>query len=94
VFSVDAPAAAEMPLVVSVDCTTVHKVDHNEQRWRRRKEQVLKQPRLAGDWPALRQRVRAFLDQFTTGGSTAGHALLQYVGLLGEGTVAQACRAA
>jgi transposase len=65
-----------------------------EKLWRWLKEQALKQHRLAADWPALRQRVRAFLDQFTTGGSTAGHALLQYVGLLGEGTLAQACRAA
>jgi transposase len=65
-----------------------------EKLWRWLKEQVLKQHRLAGDWPALRQRVRAFLDQFTTGGSAAGHALLQYVGLRGEGTLAQACRAA
>jgi transposase len=65
-----------------------------EKLWRGLKEQVLKQHRLAGDWPALRQRVRAFLNQFTIGCSTAGQALLQYVGLLGEGTLAQACRAA
>jgi transposase len=64
-----------------------------EKLWRWLKEQGLKQHRLAGDWPALRQRVRAFLDQFTTGRSTAGHALLQYVGLRGEGTLAQACQA-
>ena len=65
-----------------------------EKLWRWLKEQVLKQHRLAGDWPALGQRVRAFLDQFTAGGSPASHALLQYVGLLGEGKLAQACRAA
>jgi hypothetical protein len=55
---------------------------------------MITQHRLAGDWPALRQRVRAFLDQFTTDCSAAGHALLYYVGLRGEGTLAQACRAA
>jgi hypothetical protein len=65
-----------------------------EKLWRWLKEQALKQHRLAGDWPALRHRVTAFLDQFTTGGSSAGHALLQYVGLLGDGKLAQACRAA
>jgi hypothetical protein len=55
---------------------------------------VLKQHRLAADWGALRQRVRTFLDQFTTGCSPEGRALLRYVGLLGEGALAQACRAA
>ena len=48
----------------------------------------LKQHRLAADWPALRQRVTAFLAQFAAGSD----ALLQYVGLLGDGKLAQACR--
>jgi transposase len=65
-----------------------------EKLWRWLKEQALKQHRLAADWPALRHRVTAFLDQFTTGGSSACRALLQYVGLLGDGKLAQACRAA
>src|SRR5262249_8952942 len=65
-----------------------------EKRWRGLNEQVLNLHRLAGDWLARGQRVRAFLDQFPTGRSAAGHALLRYVGLRGEGTLAQACRAA
>jgi transposase len=58
-----------------------------EKLWRWRKGDVLKQHRLAADWHALRQRVNAFLDQFATG----SRALLRYVGLLGEGTLARAC---
>ena len=38
-----------------------------EKLWRWLKGDVLKQHRLAGDWPALRRRVTAFLDQFATG---------------------------
>jgi hypothetical protein len=53
-------------------------------RWLR--EQVLTLHRLAGDWDALRERVNAFLDQF----AKESHALLQYVGLSGEGKLAQA----
>ena len=47
---------------------------------------VLKLHRLAGDWAALRDRVRAFLSQFAAG----SHTLLRYVGLLGEGKLARA----
>jgi DDE superfamily endonuclease len=65
-----------------------------EKLWRWLKGDVLQQHGLAADWDALRQRVRTFLDQFTTGCSSEGRALLRYVGLLGEGTLAQACRAA
>ncbi len=60
-----------------------------EQLWRWLREQVLTMHRLAGDWPALRERVTAFLDQFAEG----SHALLQYVGLSGEGKLAQALNA-
>jgi transposase len=58
-----------------------------EKLWRWLKGGVLKQHRLAADWPALRRRVTAFLDQFAAGSS----ALLRYVGLLGDGNLAQAC---
>jgi hypothetical protein len=58
-----------------------------EKLWRWLKGGVLKQHRLAADWPALRRRVTAFLDQFAAGSS----ALLRYVGLLGDGRLAQAC---
>ena len=59
-----------------------------EKLWRWLKGDVLKQHRLAADWPALRRRVAAFLDQFAAGSP----ALLRYVGLLGDGPLAQACR--
>src|SRR5262245_44826198 len=45
-----------------------------EKLWRRLTEQVLKRHRLAGDRSALRQPVRAFLDQFATGCPAAGPA--------------------
>jgi transposase len=60
-----------------------------EKLWRWLKQDVLKQHRLAADWRALRQRVTSFLEQFATGSD----ALLQYVGLLGDGKLAQACHA-
>jgi transposase len=59
-----------------------------EKLWRWLRQDVLKLHRLAGDWPSLRARVNQFLDQFATG----SHALLRYVGLLGEGKLAQAMR--
>ena len=52
-----------------------------EKLWRWLRQAVLKLHRLTGEWSALRQRVRAFLDQF----ATESHALLHYVGLRGEG---------
>jgi hypothetical protein len=61
-----------------------------EKLWRWLKGDVLKQHRLAADWAALRRRVNAFMDQFATGAAD----LLRYVGLRGDGTLAQACRAA
>ena len=57
-----------------------------EKLWRWLREQVLKLHRLAGDWQALRERVNAFLSQF----AEASDELLHYVGLRGEGKLAQA----
>ncbi len=57
-----------------------------EKLWRLKREQVLTLHRLAGNWDALRERVNAFLSQF----AQAGDELLHYVGLLGEGKLAQA----
>ena len=57
-----------------------------EKLWRWLREAVLKLHRLADAWAVLRQRVNAFLDQFADG----SHDLLRYVGLLGEGKLAQA----
>ena len=59
-----------------------------EKLWRWLRQDVLKLHRLAGDWPALRGRVNQFLGQFAKG----SHDLLQYVGLLGQGKLAQALR--
>lgn len=57
-----------------------------EKVWRWLRQDILKQHRLAGDWAALQQRVRDFLDQFAQG----SRAVLHYVGLLGNGRLAQA----
>ena len=61
-----------------------------EKLWRWLRATVLKGHRLAGDFATLRQRVRAFFDQFASGSA----ALLTYVGLRGEGRLARAldCR--
>jgi hypothetical protein len=57
-----------------------------EKLWRWLRQEVLKLHRLADDWVTLRGRVNAFLDQFAAG----SHRLLHYVGLHGEGKLAQA----
>jgi hypothetical protein len=57
-----------------------------EKLWRWLRQSVLKMHRLATEWEELKQRVRAFLDQFWVGSDD----LLRYVGLLGEGQLAQA----
>lgn len=57
-----------------------------EKLWRWLKESILKMHPLADDWPALRNRVNSFLNQFS-GGSRK---LLRYTGLLGDGQLAQA----
>jgi hypothetical protein len=59
-----------------------------EKLWRWLRQDTLKMHRLAADWPALQQQVRSFLDQFAHG----SHALLHYVGLRGDGKLAQAIR--
>jgi hypothetical protein len=56
-----------------------------EKLWRWLRQDVLKLHRLAGDWKGLQQRVRTFLDQFAHGSQR----LLEYVGLLGRGRLAQ-----
>lgn len=57
-----------------------------EKLWRWLRQDILKLHRLAGNPKGLRQRVNCFLDQFAAG----SRALLRYVGLLGEGQLAQA----
>lgn len=56
-----------------------------EKLWRWLRQEVLKLHRLAEDWRAVRERVRAFLDQFAAGSQR----LLGYVGLLGNGQIAR-----
>jgi transposase len=56
-----------------------------EKLWRWLRQDVLKLHRLAEDWLAVRGRVRQFLDQFADGSQR----LLEYVGLLGSGRIAQ-----
>ena len=59
-----------------------------EKLWRWLRQDVLRLHRSVNDWPALRQRVRDFLDQFASGADE----LLRYVGLLGEGQLARVIR--
>ena len=59
-----------------------------EKLWRWVRHDVLSLHWQADDWDALQQRVHSFLEQFATGSQE----LLQYVGLLGEGLLAQARR--
>jgi putative transposase len=59
-----------------------------EKRWRWLRQDVLKLHRLAADWPSLRGRVDQFLGQFAAGSQD----LLRYVGLTGNGKLAQALR--
>lgn len=61
-----------------------------EKLWRWMRADVLALYRLAADWDALHTRVTAFLDQFAAGSAD----LLHYVGLLGDGRLATARRAA
>ena len=60
-----------------------------EKLWRWLRQQVITMHRLAGDWERLRDRVNRFLLQFANGSED----LLHYVGLTGEGLLAQAIRA-
>lgn len=57
-----------------------------EKLWRWLKESILKMHPLADDWPALRNRVNSFFNQFSRG----SRKLLRYTGLLGHGQLAKA----
>jgi transposase len=59
-----------------------------EKLWRKLRQEVLRLHRLAGDWLSVHRAVRLFLRQFAQG----SHALLEEVGLLGEGALARARR--
>ncbi|MDQ3931094.1 MAG: transposase [Chloroflexota bacterium] len=60
-----------------------------EKLWKRLRQEVLKLHRLSGDWKTLRAKVREYLSKFAEG----SEALLRYVGLKGEGKLAQALQA-
>jgi DDE superfamily endonuclease len=55
-----------------------------EKLWRWVRQDILKMHRWVEDWPQVKQRVRAFLDQFALGSPD----LLRYVGLVGKGRLA------
>jgi DDE superfamily endonuclease len=55
-----------------------------EKLWRWVRQDILKMHRWVEDWPQVKQRVRAFLDQFAHG----SFGLLRYVGLVGKGKLA------
>ncbi len=57
-----------------------------EKLWRWLKVEILKMHRLSQDWKELRHQVDLFLTQFSKGSCQ----LLKYVGLLGDGKLAQA----
>lgn len=59
-----------------------------EKLWRWLRQDVLKLHRKAADWTAMRATVRDFLDQFASGSQE----LLRYVGLVGDGKLAQALK--
>ena len=80
-------ALAQMPQIEPVWLPTYAPwLNPIEKLWRWLREQVLTLHRLGGDWEALRERVNAFLSQF----AEAADELLHYVGLQGEGKLAQA----
>jgi hypothetical protein len=61
-----------------------------EKLWRWLREDILKLHRLADNWPTLRGRVNAFLEQF----AHASPAVLRYTGLSGDGHLASVLRSA
>lgn len=84
-------------LAVLADCpriepvwlpTYAHWLNPIEKLWRWLRQAVLRMHRWAVDWVELLGRVHAFFDQFAYGSQD----LLRYVGLLGQGQLAQAIR--
>jgi len=57
-----------------------------EKLWRWLRQSLLHRHRSVEDWKGLREQVRAFMEQFASGSA----ALLRYVGLLGDGKLANA----
>lgn len=70
--------------------TYAHWLNPIEKLWRWLRQSVLHLHRWAADWSELLARIHAFLDQFLSGSLP----LLHYVGLLGNGKLAQAIQAA
>jgi len=63
VLSVDAPAAAQWPLVVALDSTTVHKVDQHEIWFSILVRKLLRRASFVST-DDLRARLLAFIDSF------------------------------
>jgi hypothetical protein len=82
-------ALASWPLVEPVWLPTYAPwLNPIEKLWRWLRQDILKLHRWAEDWVGLRDRVRAFLEQFAYGSQR----LREYVGLLGNGRLAQMIR--
>ena len=83
-------ALAQLPQITPVWLPTYAPwLNPIEKLWRWLRGDVLKMHRLADAWVELRRRVNAFLAQFADGSQR----LLHYVGLLGEGKLAQVLQA-
>ena len=79
-------AIAELPNVTMVWLPTYACwLNPIEKLWKWTRQTILHRHRLSDQWPELKQRVAGFFDQFQDG----SEALLQYVGLLGDGRFAQ-----
>ena len=82
-------ALSKLPRIVPVWLPTYAPwLNPIEKLWRWLRQDQLYLHRLASDWETLRRRVNAFPDQFAAGSP----ALLQYVGLVGDGKLASALK--
>ena len=82
-------ALSELPQIAPVWLPTYAPwLNPIEKLWRWLRVDVFKMHRFVSQWEAFRARVNRFLDQFATGSDD----LLRYVGLKGDGLLANACR--
>lgn len=84
-------ALAELPRITPIFLPTYAPwLNPIEKLWRFLRQTLLRNHPLAADWDALKQRVADALEQFATGGTPHTARLLRYVGLHGNGRLAQA----
>ena len=82
-------ALSELPQIAPVWLPTYAPwLNPIEKLWRWLRVDVFKMHRFASQWEEFRARVNGFLDQFATGSDD----LLRYVGLKGDGLLANACK--